>query len=179
MNNCQLATATGPLSEIDSDICMPKEKWLNENTIQVIDPAPWLNKYSVGKEIHFHSGYSNHSFRIDISTARHLFSGYTYLNRIELNFRTIDSAKINHIILYDGRSIFWKQYNCRIQGDYAYSCGPRNRWNFEPPVKIENNLSLVLHVDFGAPVRYVPEFVFLEARILVSRSNSYINSLGY
>lgn len=177
MNNCQLATA--PLPEIDSEIRMPKEKWLSEHTIEVIDPAPWLNKYHVGKEIHFHSGYSNHCFKIDLPIAGHLFNEYNHLKRIELNFRTVDNTKINHIKLYDGQSIFWKQYNCRIQGNYAYSCGPRNRWDFEPPVNIENNLSLLLYVDFGAPVRYVPEFVFLEARVLVTRSNSYANSLGY
>jgi hypothetical protein len=179
MNNHQFATAAEVSSAFIPSISSPQKKWIVENKIQVLDPAPWLNKYNVGKEFHFRSGYSCHSFKVDIPTAGYRYRGYDHLNRIVLNFRTIDNAKITHIILYNSQSICWKQYKGCLQGDYARSIGSENCWDFDPAIKISNNLSLVLFVDFDGPVKYVPEFVFLAARVLVSKCKSISEHVDY
>ena len=106
-------------------------------------------------------------------------NSYGSLFKIALNFRTVGSAKIEHIELYDGPRICWEQYNSGLQGNYASSIGPKNCWNFEPALNIRNNLRMVLSVEFGAPKQYVPEFVFFAARVLVSNSDYYSNVFNY
>lgn len=179
MNNHQFAAAPYDSTAFSPSISSPQKKWIVGNGIQVLDPTPWLNKYNVEKELHFRSGYSCHSFKVDIPTAGYTYRGYDHLNRIVLNFRTIDNAKVNHIVLYNDCSICWKQYRGRLQGDYAYCIGSENCWDFDPAISISNSLFLVLFVDFGAPVKYVPEFVFLAARFLVSKSNSISEHVDY
>jgi hypothetical protein len=179
MNDLQCATGAEKPVVIDPLNGYPQKKWVSENGIQAIDSAPWLNKYIVGKETHFHSGYSSHWFKIDLPTAGSVHTGYDTLCRIALNFRTVDNAKIAQIELYDGPRIRWERYNSGLQGDHARSIGPKNCWNFEPALSIKHNLCMVLSVEFGAPKQYVPEFVFFVARVLVSSSDYFQNVLNF
>jgi hypothetical protein len=174
MSNLQVALFADASDVIDPVIRFPLKKWVSETGIQVIDPAPWLNKHHIGKEIHFQSGYSSHWFKIAFPSAGSVHNGYDFLCSIALNFQTIGTAKISHVELYDGPNLLWNNYNGGPQGCFAFSMGHINCWNFNPALNISQELFLVFSVVFGAPHQYVPEFIFSGARAQVCCNEAFL-----
>ena len=176
MSIFQFASAMTTFARSSPAIHCPSKKMVSETRIEVMDPDPWLHEYRVGKESHFKSGYSSYWFKImfPIAVAEFINEGHNLCNQITLNFKTIDSARITNIEIYNWPTLIWNNCDIDLQGNYWYSIGPDNCWEFDPAIKINHNFFIAFAVSFGDPKILCPEFVFYAARVLLSCSGNVV-----
>ena len=174
MSNFQFVSAITTFARTRPIIHCPSKKMVSETRVEVMDPDPWLHKHRVGKETHFKSGYSSHWFKImfPIAVAEFINEGHNFCNQITLNFKTIDSTKITNIEIYNWPTMIWNNYDIDLHGNYWFSIGPDNCWEFDPALKINYNFFIAFAVSFGDPKIYCPEFVFYAARALLSSNEN-------
>jgi Family of unknown function (DUF6623) len=102
-------------------------------------------------------------FQVAIPTPVIVGSIDTTLQKVFVLFRTIGTAKITSVHVWDGPTKIQAFDGLALSGDHLSQLDSDNSWNVNP-VHIKWGLGISVHVDFGPPSQVgVPEITFASA----------------